>query len=116
MAAKVRFRSPAKSSRGVSAALSALFFLAAKAPWILWLIRPFAIVMTVVVAGSVRRATAANARRIFGRKLSFSERLSFALKVVGNFYDFVVDAGHSATASADDLAARISAGGVRFSR
>jgi len=87
--------------------LGALFGLSRRAPWVLELLRPLAVVLTVACSPRVRRGTRANAERIMVRKLSWLQAFRFSLAVVGNFYDFVADMGRSQRRSAAELLALI---------
>ena len=88
-------------------ALRWLFGLAGRAPWVLRAIRPIATCLVVIASSAVRTGTAVNARRIFPRLLSRREERAFATKVVGNFYDFVLDVAKFRSASAADLRTHI---------
>jgi KDO2-lipid IV(A) lauroyltransferase len=88
--------------------LRGLFFCARHFPGALQFIRPFIVAGVVKASRSVRDGTRANATRIFGRELNDREAETFARGVVGNFYDFVVDVGRSASQSRPQLLARMS--------
>src|SRR5207253_2806966 len=88
-------------------ALAALFFLAAHANWLLRFIKPLAVRAAIAFSPQIARNTRDNASRIFGRVLDRREQREFTRAVIGNFYDFVVDAGHAARASTDDLLKRV---------
>ena len=95
-------------SRVVDAWLSLLFFTARVAPWLLTILRPFAIRVTTWSSRAVRQNTRCNARWIFGRELSDREARRFARNVVGSFYDFVTDVGRSsASETAGDFLRRL---------
>jgi len=103
--AEVTTRPP---SRVVDAWLSLLFFAAGVAPWLLTILRPFAIRVTTWSSRAVRQNTRCNARWIFGRELSDREARRFARNVVGSFYDFVTDVGRSsASETAGDFLRRL---------
>jgi len=87
--------------------LSALFFVAGRATWLLRLLRPLAVHVTVGSSSTVAPNVRANALRIFGRELSPSQSKRFIRAVVGNFYDFVIDVGQSGKSSAQELCDRI---------
>jgi len=87
--------------------LATFFYVARRAPWLLDALRPVAIRLCVGASPAVRKATAANARRIFDHPLTWWERISFARNVVRNFYDFVTDAAQSASLTREQLASKI---------
>ena len=89
------------------AALSALFWAAGSAPWLLKRIRPLAVQGSVWWSGDLAHDVSRNARRIFGRELTPPERRAFARAVVGSFYDFIADLGRAARGTADDLPPRV---------
>ncbi|HEV7299522.1 MAG TPA: lysophospholipid acyltransferase family protein [Tepidisphaeraceae bacterium] len=91
----------------VTNALRTFFFVAARAPWLLRLIRPAGVRLAILFCRPLRDATRANALRIFGKRLSRSEQSGFTRGVVANFYDFVADAGRSAQQTRQSLASRI---------
>lgn len=87
-----------------------LFFRCAqRAPWVLRIVRLPVVWSVVRRSAKIRHATAANAERIFGRDVIKSDRISFAMQVVGNFYDFVVDVAQSGAMNASQLRSRIEA-------
>ena len=88
-------------------ALASLFAIASRAPWLLRAARPLVTRIVVLVSPSVRAGTAANARRICARPLAPREQRAFAARVVGSFYDFVLDVARFRTASADEMRAHI---------
>src|SRR5690606_19566561 len=55
----------------------------------------------------IRKATAANARRIVDQPLTWWGRIGFARSVVRNFYDFVADAAQSASLTRQQLCDKI---------
>jgi lauroyl/myristoyl acyltransferase len=89
-----------RPSRAAEAWLALLFFVARLAPWLLVVMRPIVVWITVLSSSTVRRNTRSNARFIFGRELSDREARAFARGVVGSFYDFVIDVGRSSKPSA----------------
>lgn len=98
---------PPRPSRAAEAWLALLFWLAARVPWLLRLIRPVAVRATVWSSPYIRRNTALNAARIFRRPLGRRERGRFARGVVASFYDFVVDVGRSRSLGAQQLCAMV---------
>src|SRR5690349_12830268 len=82
-----------KPSRSVEVRLSLVLFVERAAPWVLTMLRPLAVRITVWSSRSVRRNARSNARFIFGRELSAAEARAFARGVIGSFYDFVADVG-----------------------
>jgi KDO2-lipid IV(A) lauroyltransferase len=110
---KIAPRSGARAdpSNGIGAAsrvwLRALFWLARHAPWLLRAVKPLAVMLAVQCSAKVRRATAANGRRIIGRNLSNPECRRFGRRVIGHFYEFVLDVGRSGSMSADALRGQI---------
>lgn len=87
--------------------LRIFFWLASTVPIVLFLIRPFAVTMAVLCSSAVRSGTTANAARIFSRRLTRPAALRFSRRVVGSFYDFVVDLGRSRGSTAEDLMALV---------
>lgn len=71
--------------------LRVFFLLATRASVLLYAVRPLAVWAAVLVSPQIRRATAANAHRIFGKPLGFFQRLAFARRVTRSFYEFVID-------------------------
>jgi phosphatidylinositol dimannoside acyltransferase len=96
-----------QKSRFASAWLSALFFVATRAPWLLKLIRPIIAPLTVRCSATIAPSVRCNAQRIFGSPLSLTEQRNFTTKVVGNFYDFVVDLARSGNQSVEQILARV---------
>jgi phosphatidylinositol dimannoside acyltransferase len=88
-------------------ALRLLFGIAGRAPWLLRAIRPFAARLVVLASSAIRDGTASNARRIFSKHLSRRDERVFATKVVGSFYDFVLDVARFRSASAAELRTHI---------
>lgn len=97
----------AVADRASGAWLGALFWLSRRAPVLLTILRPIAVLLTVACSARTRRGTRANAERIYARKISTPGAWRFALAVVGNFYDFVADLGRSQGRSAADLVALV---------
>jgi KDO2-lipid IV(A) lauroyltransferase len=100
------------ASSGVRAAfaafwLRALFFCAQHLPWLLRAGRGFFVRGTVGVSASIRRATAANGRRILGPGADPAALRRYARGVVGSFFDFVCDIGRADRLSRRDLVNRI---------
>lgn len=60
--------------------------------------------MVPVVSPKARRAIARNAPRIFGRSFAPAEQRRFARRVIGSFYDFVLDMGRASRLTAEQLA------------
>ena len=87
--------------------LRLFFWLSRHARWALRLLKRTAVWGTVRFSRQVRHATFANARRILGANLPDAQCEAFARKVVGNFFDFVVDVGRSFGMSARQLHDRI---------
>jgi lauroyl/myristoyl acyltransferase len=87
--------------------LSSLFFLARHATIVLHTLRPLIVWIVVLAVPSIRRATALNATRIYGKRPGLIKRLWFARRVVRSFYEFVVDAGRCSGLSATRLRNRI---------
>lgn len=90
----------------MSAALATLFVLAERTPWLLRLLRPIAIRATVMASAQVRHATTANAARLSPPSQPI-EPQSFARRVVGEFYDAVIDIGRSRSSTVETLRSRI---------
>jgi lauroyl/myristoyl acyltransferase len=106
--AGTRVEIPARApSKIASAWLAILFFLAARARWVVMVLTPFGVWCAVTFSEPTRRRITANAARIFGRQLTPAEARRFARRLIANFIDFVTDAGGSATMSAGELAGRI---------
>lgn len=84
--------------------LSPFFWLASVCPGVLQAARPMACAIAPLASSRVRRAVASNTHRIYGRVLSSAERRVFARRVVGSFFDFVVDVGRSSRMSKQFLA------------
>lgn len=83
--------------------LGPFFWLARLCPSVLGLARPLACAVAPIVSSKVRRAVASNTFRIYGRTLSAEEQAQFARRVVGSFFDFVVDVGRSSRMSKESL-------------
>lgn len=98
---------PSQPSQPSSLALRALFGLASHAPWLLRAIRPLATRLVVLSSRSVREGIATNARRIFSKPLSRREERIFSARVIGSFYDFVLDVSRFRRASAEQLRSHI---------
>lgn len=94
---------PAPSPPPNAAALRMFFALATRVPWLMRPLRPAIAWLVVVASRSVREATAANASRIFLAPPSRRAARAFARRVVGSFYDFVIDIARFRHASADEL-------------
>lgn len=84
--------------------LWSLFRLAAAAPRLLAAARPVVVAAAFSLAPAVRRATAANGRRV---GVPAGELPAFGRRVLGAFYDVVVDLGRSAAATRADLLGRV---------
>jgi lauroyl/myristoyl acyltransferase len=69
--------------------------------------RPIAARGAYGASRTIRTATAANARRIFGPSITRAEQKRFGRQVVSHFYDFVCDVGKSLHLSPQELAAQI---------
>lgn len=87
--------------------LGPFFSLASVCPRALRLIRPLACSLAPMVSSRVRRAAACNTHRIYGRTLTGAEQRQFAARVVGSFFDFVVDVGRSSKMSKESLSSLI---------
>ena len=87
----------------MSAALRTLFALAGRAPWALRLLRPVAVRAPVALSPAVRRATAANAARLFDNQTP----RHFGRDVVASFYDFVTDLGRAQRQTAEQLRGQV---------
>lgn len=87
--------------------LGPFFWLASVIPGVLRLARPLACVAAPMVSAKIRRAVASNTSRIYGRVLSPAEQRDFAQRVVGSFFDFVVDVGRSSRMSKESLVALV---------
>ncbi len=96
-------RDPPTHARDPGIWIAALFWLARHRPWALKLIRPLAVALTVACSPAVRRATRANATRIFARRLSRVAAWKFSASVVASFFDFITDLGLSQGRSSDEL-------------
>lgn len=83
--------------------LGPFFALAGAAPWLARLLRPVACVLVPIVSPKARHAIARNAPRIFGRSFEPAEQRRFARRVIGSFYDFVLDVGRSSRLSPAQL-------------
>jgi KDO2-lipid IV(A) lauroyltransferase len=108
--ASAKATSPAspRPSRIAKAWLALLFFFARVAPWVLALMRPIAVWISVFSSRPLRDNIARNARWIFGREPSRREARRFARGVVASFYDFVADVGRSGTGKcAEDFLRRL---------
>ena len=98
---------PLPVGRIVSFWLSLFFFLSRRCSFLLYAVRPLAVWIVVLVSPEIRRATAANAFRIYGRSLSMPERWAFSRGVVRRFYEFVIDSARCASLPARTLERRI---------
>ncbi len=67
-------------------------------------LRPIACTAAPWCSGAMRAAINANSERIFGRPLRAREQRRFARRVIGSFYDFVLDVGRASKMSAEGLA------------
>ena len=73
-----------------------LFFAAARdLPWMVRGFKPFFIWGAVTVSRQIRNATAANARRIYGKDVTAGQITRFTRDVTASFYDFVADVGYA---------------------
>lgn len=88
-------------------ALVILFWLARRCPRVLRRIRPIAVFLALAGSATVRRGTAANAARLLGPAASARQRRALARRVVGNFFDFVIDVAAAAASTPAALRARI---------
>lgn len=88
------------SAQSTPAWLGPFFRLAAACPSLTRLFRPVACGITPWVAPAVREAIRLNSLRIFGRRLTRAEQHLFARRVIGSFYDFVLDVGSASRGSA----------------
>ncbi|MEK6703176.1 MAG: lysophospholipid acyltransferase family protein [Planctomycetota bacterium] len=95
--------------RGTPAWLGPFFALAGAWPSVARMLRPIACAVVPLVSAGVREATRRNARWIFGRDLCGAERRRFTRRVVGSFYDFVLDVGRSSRMSPGELAGLVEA-------
>jgi KDO2-lipid IV(A) lauroyltransferase len=75
--------------------LGALFWCARWMPWVGNGVRPFFVLLAPRFSKQIKRATAMNARRIYGAQMSDAQCRRFARRVAGHFYDFVADVGHA---------------------
>lgn len=87
--------------------LGPFFALAGACPALTALLRPLACRVVPACSPTVRRATALNARRIFGRDLSAKEQRRFTRAVSGSFFDFVSEVAAAASQSPAAIRARI---------
>lgn len=87
--------------------LGVLFFMTARAPWVMRTIRKPVLWLVVAFSRKIRINTAANARRLLSKQLNAAEARDFARQVVGSFYDFVYDVGRSSRATRQSLQERI---------
>lgn len=67
------------------------------------MLRPLACTLVPLVSQKVREATRKNSLRIFGKELAASQRRRFARRVIGSFYDFVLDVGRASRMTAEEL-------------
>jgi KDO2-lipid IV(A) lauroyltransferase len=87
--------------------LDAMFAASSAAPVVPRLLKPLAVAVAYRASRAVRHATAANARRIFGRDVTAAQIRTFGRGVLSNFYDFVCDVGRSSRLSKEQLIAQI---------
>ena len=93
---------PARSRTPPS--LAPFFLLAGACAPFAKLLRPVACTVIPWVAPGVLAAINKNAARIFGREFDRGEGRRFAARVIGSFYDFVLDVGRSSRMSPHELA------------
>lgn len=89
--------------------LRLLFAATACAPGVLRVFRPVIIAGTWRVSPATRRGTMANAQRILGPGASAAECRKLGRRVVGSFFDSVVEFGANRDRTAAELRARIEA-------
>ncbi|MGD0464411.1 MAG: lysophospholipid acyltransferase family protein [Tepidisphaeraceae bacterium] len=94
-------------SRAARFFLGRLYFWARHAPWMLKLVKPLVVWVTVRCSGAIRNGTRANARRILGPGVTREQCAEFTAKVTANFYDFVVEVGHCGAMTAQQLARQV---------
>jgi KDO2-lipid IV(A) lauroyltransferase len=104
-------RTPLARLRGAAAAfwLRALFFAAQHAPWLARGVRGPFVWGAYRFSKTIQSATRVNGRRILGSQTDDATLVRFGRGVVGSFYDFVCDVGHSEYMSREELAGRIEA-------
>lgn len=98
---------PAAVSGSTPGWLGPFFALAGACPTLTARLRPLASRLVPACSPTVRRATALNARRIFGRGLSAGEQRRFARAVSGSFFDFVAEVAAAASQPPAAVRARI---------
>ncbi|MBS0197019.1 MAG: lysophospholipid acyltransferase family protein [Planctomycetes bacterium] len=67
-------------------------------------LRPIACTVAPWCSAGVRAAIRVNSERIFGTRISARQQRRFARRVIGSFYDFVLDVGRASKMSAEGLA------------
>ena len=83
--------------------LGPFFALAGACPPVARMLRPAACAVVPLASPTVRGAIRKNSLRIFGRELAPAEQRRFARRVIGSFYDFVLDVGRASRMSAEEL-------------
>jgi lauroyl/myristoyl acyltransferase len=84
-----------------------LFFqMVARAPAVAAALRPVFVLLAYWGSPKIRRATAANARRLLNDPGGAGQR-AFGRRVVGSFYDFVCDVGRTLRSTRGQLESRI---------
>jgi len=83
--------------------LRVFFWCSVHARWLLWITRPICVWITVSVSTRLRDSISANARRIFRGDLPEAGHTAFARRVVGQFYDCVVDIARGGSMTAAQL-------------
>jgi lauroyl/myristoyl acyltransferase len=84
------------------------FFAACRhVPWVAGAVKPLFVWGATAFSHQIQRATAANARRIFGSEISDVRCREFARAVTGHFYDFVADVGRAARLTPQQMYQRV---------
>jgi phosphatidylinositol dimannoside acyltransferase len=87
--------------------LNYLFWHVEHFPWMVRKAKWFFLWFAVRFSHVLRKSTAMNARRIYGRELSPAEAQKFTTAVVSSFYDFIFDIGQALKTPTERLIDRI---------
>jgi lauroyl/myristoyl acyltransferase len=94
------------AERSAATWLRSFFRLVALAPAVAVAVRPVFVFLAFWGSPKIRRATAANARRLLNDP-NRGEQRAFGRRVVGSFYDFVCDIGRTLRSTREELESRI---------
>lgn len=94
------------AERWASMWLQVLFWCADRMPWLTRACRPIAVRGAWATSHELRAAMRANARRLFGPRVTEGESRDYAIGVMSHFYDAVAEIGSSRAIAPDEIKRR----------